>query len=518
MPVASPIPASVGCCFRPDAAPDDAPHLASRGKGGSYDQAIPLEAHDAPQVGYENALVAAYPRPKRGIIDDTDKHVNREAAYFLEVIDTLATLIEELLSLCDEASSDTPDGLFRYRQQPYVRIPWSRLAQRWIRNEPDLDPAPLSLVARLARDHGEQLLSLAAAPRRLLVRQREEERIDRIQELDPHCLLDYIQRPGRNLAEKAGRNQTLLAVSRRETIDTLENRVLRDLLLMAERRARAYAVENKGVERSISRRLRKTDSIRRQILRLLNVAPITRASRLTGEVQPNYALLKDSRYQVVWRYWQEFRREERLRRELWSWSRRLWADTVRASLLIGMITRPESASYQALGNSGALLRREHSQGCFFLPSSQSMRFRDQEAGILLDFIHPEYFTCYPVPSLARTLSNAGADLAITRIRPKEGSAPPGRCLLLYTFLPMSEKELPREEMISSLLSSLSSINAGFRMLVVVGSEGDHGLWTSDDGRLSITRVSPLQPARLPSLSVAALALLDRKASKDGGTP
>jgi hypothetical protein len=355
---------------------------------------------------------------------------------------------------------------------------------------------------------------LAAAPRRLLVRQREEERIDRIQELDPHCLLDFIQRPGRTLAEKAGRNQTLLGVTRRETIDTLENRVLRDLLMMAERRAGAYAVENKSIDRAASRRLRRTDAFRRQIDRLIRLPPLAQARRLPGEVQPNYALLKDNRYQVVWRYWQEFRREERLRRELWSWSRRLWADVVRAAIIVGLSMHVDGTSYEPLGDSGALLRRDHSDGCYFLPSCQSMRFRKSSTGHLLDIVHPEHYPLYPEPKLAGLLVTSGADLALTRIRPIEGIVQPDRCLLVYAFLPMSNRELAREEIVSSLLSILDSIPAGFRMLVIVGTVGTQEVWTSDDGRLSIATFNSLEPARLPSVSESALALLDRKISKE----
>lgn len=515
----SAVPASVGCLYRAVADATTSPaRLAPRGKGGHFDQAIPLEVPTDHEPMSDHRLVAAFPRPRRGFVEGAEGHKAVEVTSFLEVIDALATSMEEVLSLCDEAQPDAPDGLVRYRHQPYMRIPWSRLGERWLRTEPSLDPAPLSLVARVARDHGDHLTALAAAPRRLLIRQREEERIDRIQELDPHCLLDFIQRPGRTLAEKAGRNQTLLGVTRRETIDTLENRVLRDLLLMAERRARAYVVENKTIDRTTSRRLRKTDALRRQIDRVLSTSPLAQASRLSGEVQPNYALLKDSRYQIVWRYWQEFRREERLRRELWSWSRRLWADTVRAAIIVGLYMHVGNTSYLAAGDSGALLRRDHLEGHFFLPSCQSMRFRDPNTGHLLDIIHPEHFPSYPERNLAALLATSGADLAMTRIRPREGTVRPGRCLLVYTFLPMSNRELPRDEILSSIAPTLGLIDGGFRVLVVIGAVGGQEVWTSDDGRFSIATVSPLAPAQFPSLTLLALELLNRKVSKEGGAP
>ena len=107
---------------------------------------------------------------------------------------------------------------------------------------------------------------------------------------------------------------------------------------------------------------------------------------------------------------------------------------------------------------------------------------------------------------------------MTRVRPKEGTVRPGRCLFVYSFLTMSAQELPRDEIVSSLAPILASIEAGFRIFVVVGAEGGEDIWRSDDGRLSITRVNPLTPDQLPSLTTLALALLNRKVEKDGGTP
>lgn len=443
---------------------------------------------------------------------DRAEQFDDEPELFGQAVDRLATLVEEALSLCDEAEPQSSDWnvLGKFRGKACVRIPWARLARRWRREEAGLDPAPLSLVARIARDHGELLLRLAKDPRRLLIRQREEEKIDKIQELDPHCLLDYVQRPGRTLAEKAGRGQRLLAITRRESIDTLENRVLRDLLGMSARRGMDFIREN-HTHRSESRRVRTVERFRREAVASVRHARIAEASRLHGDVQPNYVLLRDSRYQAVWRSWRDLREEERKRRELWAWSRRLWADVVRGWLLCGLHHLSASSGFHPTGNPDAILRRSHDRGLYFLATSCSARFKHERTGDLIDAIHPGHFHLYP--ERRNTLARSGAEFALTLVHPKEGRSKPSALVLVYSMLPLSERtEIDPDQFRRSLEALGAALPAEAKALVVLGlsrprEQNEKPESVSADGRVVVCRYPVEDSGKLATLAEWAHLLL-----------
>jgi hypothetical protein len=196
----------------------------------------------------------------------------------------------------------------------------------------DDDPSGRGLIVTIAGKMPAHLREIASAPKRVLRRIREGSRLDRVQELDVHCLLDYAQRPGRTPAEKAGQKQRLLSVTREETLNTLENRVTLDFCRRSLLAVRRYRDQNSFQEKK-STRLRHVLGYGRFCRAYLrdstwdSVVPLTEPCRA-----PNYALAQNPRYMEVWREYLNLLRHADLREIVWRWPRRAWADVLRSVL------------------------------------------------------------------------------------------------------------------------------------------------------------------------------------------
>jgi hypothetical protein len=57
---------------------------------------------------------------------------------------------------------------------------------------------------------------------------------------------------------------------------------------------------------------------------LLRTSPIAEAGELVAEPQPNYVLLQESRYALLWEAYQRLIREERVTQSIWHWQRNAW--------------------------------------------------------------------------------------------------------------------------------------------------------------------------------------------------
>jgi hypothetical protein len=189
------------------------------------------------------------------------------------------------------------------------------------------------------------LSAVSKHPRQILQRLRDHVPIGRIQEIDSACIRDYVRRPGVTLLEKAGPQQRLLAVRRREQRNTLENRVACWVMRRLEQRASVYCSEN-------SRFLR--DEKVSRVSRFCRSARAWRSSEFLHDVallrqlvaQPNYPLQFDPTYRIVWKTYRRLLKEKREIDDTWAWQRVLWAETGRQllSLCLHKLFRTEYVS------------------------------------------------------------------------------------------------------------------------------------------------------------------------------
>ena len=215
-----------------------------------------------------------------------------------------------------------------------VRRTWEDVDKVWLR--PDLTEPRMELIVRLAQDTAlrEKLESIARSPRRILSRIRVQTPIGRIQELDAVCIRKYAEKPGRNALEKAGDKQRLLAVQRRTSHETLENRVAVWVLeAIAARATKWVALHakrlNSGSRRALAvKRFGKKTIQWRQGEALAEVS----ASALSHRVQANYPLQLDQRYKRIYATYVEMLKYHRVEDDAWMWRRVLWSETVKQLL------------------------------------------------------------------------------------------------------------------------------------------------------------------------------------------
>lgn len=218
-----------------------------------------------------------------------------------------------------------------------VRRSWVTVRKTWV--DLDRSEAIMALIVKLAQD--KDLLrifhSIAQHPRRILLRYRENTRLDRIQELDSACIRDYARRPGRTIAEKAGPRQVLLAVQRKDSMETLENRVFSWVINGMIERAIAYVATNQHHLQVGSNRVRTVARCNRKCNEWLlseNIQSIS-FDQLQHPIQPNYSLQMDDRYRHVYSTYRELLREKRALDDAWEWQRILWAESARQ--LVGCV-------------------------------------------------------------------------------------------------------------------------------------------------------------------------------------
>ncbi|ALG69989.1 hypothetical protein VY88_10145 [Azospirillum thiophilum] len=211
---------------------------------------------------------------------------------------------------------------------------WSRIAAAWTTTEANALDAPKELIVEHAETYRRVLMEVAQHPRRVLARVRRPMPLDRVQEIDKGCIDWLIRQPGTSIEEKAGPRQAVLGIAREENLNTLENRVLKDLLRHSTMEANGYLRANKRYAASERYRLVAAYAgLCRRTWRELEAQGIADP---THPVTPNYVLQHDARYRSIWKAYQEVLGDERRQDDTWRWQRRLWSDFVRLSVHIAL--------------------------------------------------------------------------------------------------------------------------------------------------------------------------------------
>lgn len=245
-------------------------------------------------------------RPRSG--HDPSTPEEEEGALALQRMNEVLARVQEL----EEALDDPSDV-------------WGRLRIAWKRAEDEADPKMAEIV-RQAREIRPVLRDLIGRIRRVLRRHRELTPLDRVQEMDRAAMVWLSRQPGRNVPERAGSSQRILATVRRENFDTLENRVLHAYVVLAADIAREWMREHPRA--SASKRYGQVADFRkacRNIASTLRDLGVTKAQ--TG-VTPNYVLMQDRSYREVYDSWIRLLQRRRIEDDLWAWQAETWTDFV----------------------------------------------------------------------------------------------------------------------------------------------------------------------------------------------
>jgi hypothetical protein len=214
------------------------------------------------------------------------------------------------------------------------QLPWHDFCRYLSRLTGEMSEPHMALIVHIAEKMRRRIEPAVRMARKILIRERTLLPIDRIAETDTSCLRWYIRQPGETMAQKAAMHrQSLMGITRKESYDTLENRVLKDFLIRCKAAAQKYIAVEVGKKFQQSSRGRSVRQYQNICTQLLMDTVLNNVSSLLYRVKPNYVLQNDIRYKEIWEYYKRLLRQEDEEDRSWDWQTRTWADIVR--LLIG---------------------------------------------------------------------------------------------------------------------------------------------------------------------------------------
>lgn len=177
-------------------------------------------------------------------------------------------------------------------------------------------PRPADEVHRASVLSHDAIRNIVASPRSRLERHHEQRPVYALREMDARCMMWMAKQPGRTVREKLGGRQHALAVVRRFSLDTQENRLLRRLIDILMRRLDARLSANEAFDEH-----GPCDDLQwaalTQCRRALGSTELARVK--PSEVpRPNNALLGDPDYSRIWRAWLILREAEESLPNRWS--------------------------------------------------------------------------------------------------------------------------------------------------------------------------------------------------------
>jgi hypothetical protein len=202
---------------------------------------------------------------------------------------------------------------------------WPRLDEAWRRAENAEEPR-LADIVRQARPRAMplRLRLVEQRLRRVLRRERALRPIDRVEEMDRAGMIWLSRQPGASLVERAGTDQRVMAIVRRESFDTLENRVVHAYARLAERTARGWMRAHPKAR--LSERYRRVEAFRRICRRTATDLSGMGVGIADAGATPNYVLSQDPDYRATFEAWRRLLKDERETDDLWGWHAQSWID------------------------------------------------------------------------------------------------------------------------------------------------------------------------------------------------
>jgi hypothetical protein len=272
------------------------------------------------------------------------------------------------------------------------------------------EPRKALIVDISIRMHG-RLHQIVSAARRILSRERRMLPAGRVTQIDTACMKWMIRQPGETMAEKAAvNNQKLLGIARRESFDTLENRVLKDFILRCAREGNRYLNTEVGNDSGLqqSRRATLVRNYKHVCTELCRVPFFENIASPPHSPRPNYVLQNDGRYRGIWNDYVRLLKRDDEEDCLWDWQSRTWADICRflvCSALFVSNQEHDKIFIEERLTSSIQLVAEQRLGSRFLPGSEPGPFlvrtrqSTKDHAYVLEVVHSGHAGNHPATRL-----------------------------------------------------------------------------------------------------------------------
>lgn len=236
---------------------------------------------------------------------------------------------------------------------------WSNLKLSWDAAEREEEPRMAEIVKQ-ARELAIILKGLRSRIRRVLRRERELIPLDRVQEMDRGSMVWLSRQPGSTVAERAGSEQRIMAVIRKENFDTLENRVMHAYCRLASDVCQEWLREHakaQGSQRYVAvESYNKLCKGMAADLRGLGIGVAL------ADITPNYVLMEDKGYRAVREAWEKLLQREKAKDELWAWQAETWTEFAVLCLVLAIHEMPDA---HLMAQSPIIFRNEAVNGIWF---------------------------------------------------------------------------------------------------------------------------------------------------------
>jgi hypothetical protein len=297
------------------------------------------------------------PRPGSEIRTEEEEFAHKTLARMNQVVSRIQELEEAL---------DDPENV------------WARLQEAWDTASSEENPR----MAEIVRQAGVLLPTLQELERRLrrvLRRERDKLALDRVQEIDRASMIWLARQPGRNVAERAGPSQRVLAIARRENFDTLENRVLHSYTRLASAVAREWLREHDRAR--TSKRYMRVETYYRHCQKFGRELEELGVGFAEPGVTPNYVLLDDKSYRAMRQAWIRLLRRTAIEDELWAWQAESWTDFCTLALTLGLYGLEDAV---LVAQSPILWHSEMIMGRWFSQENPLAVFWLQKTGLVVE--------------------------------------------------------------------------------------------------------------------------------------
>lgn len=169
----------------------------------------------------------------------------------------------------------------------------------------DDNRAPRSIILKIAEQSSDILPILSRKLRKNLQNTRTLLPVDRINALDGKCLEYLMKIEGNSIRDKAQKNKLkLMGLTKIESYNLLENRVLKDFLHRCNQKASSYLVDfeefTKSDRGSNDHDVQKIRIFKSRCSDLSNNTELENVPRQTSLPKPNFVLQKDPYYKKIW--------------------------------------------------------------------------------------------------------------------------------------------------------------------------------------------------------------------------